>query len=330
MNRRDFIRLGGAAAALPASALSSQSVPSAAAHFEKEYFINWDRAALTIAWPQIAGKPRFRVIGDAHLNYFDARDKEYAGNYARMSGCADKDVNLPSLSPHTFFEEALATAKKGGIDALLLVGDILSFPTLANVEYAKEKLDACGVPWLYTAGNHDWHFEGLAGSSAQLRQTWIERRLLPLYKDGDDPMMFSRVIKGVRIVAIDNSTYLLNRRQVDFWKAEAAKGDPIILMMHIPLYVKTGPKGCCASPHWGAAIDWAWEIERRPRWRERATAETFEFREAVLSTPNLIGVFTGHAHHAFSMRENSQNLFSVRACRRPRTYLDVAISPPEI
>jgi predicted phosphodiesterase len=325
MNRRDFICLGGAAAALSPSGLASRSVVSTTPNPDREYFINWDRGYLNIAWPGIKEKPRFRVIGDTHFNYFDERDKEYVGNYARMSGVTGKKVHLPSQAPHKYFEQAVDTAKKDGVDAILLVGDILSFPTLANVEYAKKKLDECGVPWIYIAGNHDWHFEGLSGSSTQLRETWVEKRLMPLYKDGDDPMMFSHVIKGVRIVAIDNSTYLLSRAQVDFWKSEAAKGDPIVLMMHIPLYVKTGPKGCCASPHWGAALDWAWEIERRPRWIEKATPKTFEFREAVLSTLNLVGVFTGHAHQAFSMRENGQNMFSVRSCQRARTYLDVVI-----
>lgn len=325
MNRRDFILFGGAAA-LSSSSLASQKGSSATLHFDKEYFINWARASLNISWPNLSQSIRLRIVGDTHFNYFDERDKAYAGNYARMSGLIGKEVNLPSKSPHKYFENALTTAKKDAIDAILLVGDILSFPSLANVEYAKKKIDECEVPCIYIAGNHDWHFEGLEGTSKQLRETWIKKRLMPLYKDGDNPMMFSRVVNGIRIVAIDNSTYLLNRAQVDFWKSQAAKGDPIILMMHIPLYVKLGPKSFCGSPYWGAEIDWAWEIERRPRWIEKATEETFEFREAVLSTPNLIGVFTGHAHQAFSMRENGQNLFSVPDCRRPKTHLDVTIN----
>ena len=324
MNRRDFICFGGAAA-LSSSALVAHEASSAALAPEKEYFVNWTRGTLGVSWPRLSGPVRFRVIGDSHFNYFDERDREYAGNYARMSGVAGKTENLPSEAPHKHFEHALATARQDGIDMILLVGDILSFPSLANVEYARKTLDSCGVPWVYVAGNHDWHFEGLEGSSAQLRETWIKKRLGPLYGDGDNPMMFSRVVKGVRIVAIDNSTYLVDRAQVDFWKAEAKKGDPVILMMHIPLYAKLGPKGLCGSPYWGAEIDWSWEIERRPRWLARATAETFEFREAVLSTPNLVGVFTGHVHHAISVRENRQNMFSVAACRKPRAFLDVTL-----
>ena len=128
-------------------------------------------------------------------------------------------------------------------------------------------------------------------------------------------------------------TYLLSRGQVDFWKAEAAKGDPVVLMMHIPLYVKSGSKYFCGSPFWGAKIDPYWRIERRPRWQERANDETFNFREAVLSTPNLVGVFTGHIHQSISMRANGQNMFSVAACRGskkslglPKPHLDVTLS----
>jgi predicted MPP superfamily phosphohydrolase len=323
MTRRRFI--GSAAAMLTSAGLAETSVGSFVHTFDREYFIDWAKSTLNISWPKIADKARFRVIGDTHFNYFDERDKEYASNYARMSGLTNKAFNLPSKSPHKYFEQALSTAKKDGVDAILLVGDILSFPTLANVEYTKSKLDECGVPWFYIAGNHDWHFEGLGGASAQLREIWIKKRLMSLYKDVDNPLMFSRVVKGVRIVAIDNSTYLLTRQQVEFWKSEAAKGDPVVLMMHIPLYSKLGLKDSCASPYWGAAIDWAWKIERRPQWPEKATLETFEFRDAVLSTPNLIGVFTGHVHRAMSMRESGQNMFSVPACQSPRTYLDVTI-----
>lgn len=322
LNRRDFIGLGGAAAA----ALSCAGCTPRTNAPDKEYFVNWNRCMLNIPWPGMKEPLRLRVIGDTHFNYFDERDKEYADNYARMSFISRREKNLPSQAPQKFFEKAVSTAKKDKIDAVLLVGDILSFPTLANVEYAKKSLDACGVPWIYVSGNHDWHFEGLEGSSASLRETWVKKRLSPLYPEGADPMMFSRVVKGVRIVAIDNSTYLLDRAQIDFWKAEAAKGDPVVLMMHIPLYVGSGPKSYCASPYWGAAIDPYWKIERRPRWPEKATPETFEFREAVLSTPNLVGVFTGHIHQAISSRANGQNMFSVAACRAPRSYLDVAIS----
>jgi hypothetical protein len=325
MNRRQFLSGGGLAAAAAISSAGCLAGPSSP---DKEYFVNWARGILNISWPLSGEDLRLRVIGDTHFTYFDSRDKEYADNYARMSGFGKNlpEEHLPGEAGQEFFEQAISSAAKDNIDAIILVGDILSFPSIANVEYAKKSLDACGVPWMYIAGNHDWHFEGLEGSSDALRKTWVAKRLSPLYPEGANPMMYSKVVKGVRIVAIDNSTYLISREQVDFWKAEASKGDPIILAMHIPLYVEAcGSQYYCGSPKWGAATDGIWEIERRPRWAEKATDETFEFRDAVLSTPNLVGVFTGHIHHAISMRGNGQNMFSVADCRAKRRHLDVTV-----
>jgi len=138
---------------------------------------------------------RFQVIGDTHFGFHDARDDAYSDNYARMArGAAAKEP----------FEKMLAEAKEKKPDLLLLVGDNISFPTLANVEYLKSQLDASGLDWYYVAGNHDWHFEGLPGSDEAQRAEWTVKRLAPLYR-GRAPLMSSRVVKGVRFVAIDNS-----------------------------------------------------------------------------------------------------------------------------
>lgn len=76
----------------------------------------------------------------------------------------------------------------------------------------------CGVPWLYTAGNHYWHFEGDEGSDAEQRARWIEKRLLPLCK-GEDPMAYAKKVGGVRFLMIDNSTYNVDGRQLEFRRA---------------------------------------------------------------------------------------------------------------
>ena len=58
----------------------------------------------------------------------------------------------------------------------------------AAVEWARARLEASGVPYLYVAGNHDWHYEGLPGAEAALRAEWAEKRLKPLYQ-GRHPLM---------------------------------------------------------------------------------------------------------------------------------------------
>ena len=53
------------------------------------------------------------------------------------------------------------------------------------------------------------------------------------------------------------------------------------------------------------------EIERRERWAERLMPSTYEFREAVLDTPNLVGVFTGHKHKLMVGQAGRALFFSV-------------------
>jgi len=292
-NRRDFLR--GAAS----FCLLSGGCRSFRDDAGRGYALD-GTGKLTVDWAGLAEPVRFWVIGDTHFALRDARDDDHAEHCARMGQWgAGKEP----------FEAMLARARKEKPDLLVLVGDNISFPTLANVEYLKTSLDGCGVPWIYVAGNHDWHFEGDEGSDFAQRARWTESRLKPLYQ-GANPLMASRVVKGVRFVMIDDSLYHVLPEQLDFFRAEAAKGDPVCLCMHIPLWRPGWGIFTCGCPTWGAATDPYWQIERRQRWAERQTPSTFAFREAVLGTPNLVGVFAGHIHALQAARERGQNLFT--------------------
>jgi hypothetical protein len=87
--------------------------------------------------------------------------------------------------------------------------------------------------------------------------------------------------------------------------------------MHIPLW-QEGWKNVftCGCPDWGSANDPYWEIERREKWAEKQSPSTFAFRQAVLSTPNLAGVMTGHLHTLYASSEKGKFLFTVPANRK--------------
>jgi predicted phosphodiesterase len=200
-------------------------------------------------------------------------------------------------NPEESFEQTLAFAKEVNADVINLVGDIFSFPSEAAIEWVRSKLDATGIPYIYVAGNHDWHYEGMKGSLESLRDTWIEKRLLPLYQ-GNHPLMAAYDIKGIRFLAIDNSTYQINEEQLAFLSAQIASGLPLVLLVHIPMYApgKNISFGC-GNPFWGAATDRSFELERRPKWPESGhTQTTFDFYKKVFDAPNLMGIFAGHKH----------------------------------
>ena len=56
-----------------------------------------------------------------------------------------------------------------------------------------------------------------------------------------------------------------------------------------------------------------------------ASPSTFAFRDAVLATPNLVGVFTGHEHTLMVGAERGKFLFSVPS-NRDGAFLDVSLA----
>lgn len=104
-----------------------------------------------------------------------------------------------------------------------MIGDVFSFPSEVAIEWVLAKLKKTGIPYIYIVGNHDWHYEGMGGSLEALRGRWIEKRLLPLYQ-GNNPLMAAYDIKGIRFLAIDNSTYQINDAQLAFFKEQVEGG----------------------------------------------------------------------------------------------------------
>ena len=257
--------------------------------------------SVRLSVPWFRGTCRFMVIGDSHLAIDDERGKPFVEFSRRMSGGYNVARNFKTgqeMKSPGGFEFALAEARKRGVDFIALVGDIVSFPSEAGIEYVAARMKECGIAWMYTAGNHDWHYEGLPGTEVALRAEWTKRRLAPLY-NGRNPLMSSCVVKGVRFVFIDNSTYEILPEQLEYFNVEAAMGDPIALMVHIPLCMPgySVREAGCAHPEWCAETDVHWKVERRPRWPATGHSQTtFAFRQAVVSTRNLLGVFAGHEH----------------------------------
>lgn len=239
-------------------------------------------------------------IADTHLFKDDERGIPYQEYSQRMAKAYNETSHFQTrekTNPEESFERTLAFAKEVNADVITLIGDIFSFPSEAAIEWVLAKLKETEIPYIYTAGNHDWHYEGMDGDLESLRSTWIQKRLLPLYQ-GKGPLMSAYDIKGVRFLAIDNSTYQINKEQLEFFKAQVATGKPLVLLVHIPMYApgKSISFGC-GNPNWGAANDHIYKIERRPQWPQNGHTEvTLNFHREVFAAPNLLGIFAGHIH----------------------------------
>ncbi len=104
--------------------------------------------------------------------------------------------------------------------------------------------------------------KGWKATLESLRDKWVEKRLLPLYQ-GNHPLMAAYDIKGIRFLAIDNSTYQINEEQLAFFEEQVSSGIPLVLLVHIPMYAPgKGINFGCGNPNWGAASDQNFEIRK--------------------------------------------------------------------
>lgn len=272
------------------------------------------------------------VAADTHLFRDDDRGDEYAQYSKRMAAAYHQTKHFQSgkaTNPEASFEDLLIHAQKQDANMLALVGDVFSFPSEAAIDWVTQKLKESQLPFCYVAGNHDWHYEGMPGSLQELRSTWTERRLKPLYQ-GRNPLMAAYDVGEVRVVMIDNSDYQILPLQLDFWRQQIATGKPLILALHIPLYTSGRPLGFgCGHPDWGSVTDKNHSLERRPRWPEMGhTQTTFDFHQEVFQAPNLLGVFAGHTHRDTIDVVHGVPQF-VTDDNASGGFLDVQVLPPE-
>lgn len=237
-------------------------------------------------------------LSDTHFTVEDERGKEYYAYTHRMGGGAVEPENYGKGNGRDLaFRASLDKAKKADSELVILGGDIINFPSLASVEYIKSILDESGLNWMYVAGNHDWHYEGESGSSFLQRAKWTASNLNDLYQ-GQNPMFHAHTIQGVNFVMIDNSAFEITKEQLDFFRMQVGKGLPIVLSMHIPVYLPGHNIDYgCGHPDWNKKNDIYYEIERRESWPENGFMETtYQFCDLVLNSPEVIGVYAGHTH----------------------------------
>lgn len=198
-------------------------------------------------------------------------------------------------SAEDLYNQAYEYAKKNNL-VMVHTGDLIDFITEANLDYLEHAFD--GLDHLYAAGNHDFcHCLGKA------KEDWMYKRetmklTAPRLKDN---MTFSsKVVGGVNLVALDNSYYNISDGQIEMLRAEVAKGLPILLFMHVPLYVPEYAKyvmGLVEFAYMVAAPREILEGYNDARFFQQAPNEqTLRAVDYILGEPSIKAIFVGHTH----------------------------------
>ena len=301
MKRRSFIA-GSAASVISLGVLPLTS----AGKRQRRIVHNSSAMETTIMIDGLTSAFNVVQITDSHISCDSENEKQYE-QYSQRMDSAYKVVThyktnerIPALE---MFKQVLNKSKEFSPELIALTGDIVNNPSETSIKAVKSEIDKLGIPYIYTPGNHDWHYEGMSGSADQLRSEWSKKRLQVFT---NDTLFSSTILNGVNFVAIDNSTYQINKQQLEFFKEQLKKDKPIILLAHIPLYMPSLDTSSCGHPDWGWATDTIYEIERRERWQETNNKETVEFVKLAMDSSMIAGIFSGHWHESRTIIHNNR------------------------
>ncbi len=220
-------------------------------------------------------------------------DTHITGDHPRRS-CFDKDY--PGCT-EDYFLKALDYARKNNMP-VLHTGDLIDF--LSDEIFAFTDKHFSDVDYIYAAGNHDFcHCVGQAKEDYEYKWEKI-KQIAPHIKSN---LYFdSRIINGVNIVTLDDSYYLISGGQTELLKAEAAKGYPIILAMHVPLFTEAmARKRNTSITEEGLSVTGAPEhilnrYQEHRRRQQTPDEPTLRAVEYIKSEPLIKAVVVGHTH----------------------------------
>ncbi|CAE8632675.1 unnamed protein product, partial [Polarella glacialis] len=258
------------------------------------------------------------LVGSLELHHGRRMHQAFAGGAESMH-------NGSRVYPPAMVRELLDLAVSAAVDVVALSGDILNFPQESAVRWASSLLNSSlryrggphagsRIPYLYTTGNHDWFFEGTAGSQPQLHRTWRQTGLHPFYataagqegESGNREDYSSYESGGVLVLTLDNSRYQVSHEQLSFFRWQVLRWMPTVLVLHVPLSVSESLRPhrgfvLCGDPSWGLASDRSWRDEGRAPWPASGNLRSTElFLKAVMAAAApkgpLIAVLVGHTH----------------------------------
>ena len=159
MDRRNFLKIGMSAVAVAGMPFSmdvrAEEVPV------KQPVFSIDGNRIRLQQLGLKKPVRLLVLADSHLTIDDERGVPYKDYSKRMAQYFSQSIqNL---------EKITTAAQKQKYDMILMLGDMVSFPTAKGIETLLEAIKPLETPFAYIAGNHDWHYEGEEGTEIEFR-----------------------------------------------------------------------------------------------------------------------------------------------------------------
>jgi UDP-2,3-diacylglucosamine pyrophosphatase LpxH len=231
---------------------------------------------------------------DVHLTLSDERDPE------EIRALAEKRREKYTHSLPVLREAARLSAEGRGL--LVNTGDMTDFISFRNHEFIRRFTEENDC--FFICGNHDFRPMGGMQYDVPACQAENLERVQRLYRN--DIRFCSRVVNGVNLVGMDDAYYRFEPWEAERLKAEVARGMPIILFLHVPLFHEDLFRLMVQGRRKHAslvAVPESMMTEYPPERYEQQIADplTRELTEYIKSEPAIRLVVAGHNHKSLEM-----------------------------
>lgn len=183
--------------------------------------------------PGLTKEYTFLYVTDTHMVVPDEADSDKVEAYADLR--FDEFQNEEDVSSAEQFGAWVEYANEQQADALLLGGDIIDYPSDANIEHLEDNLELLNMPYLYALGNHDWTFPW------EYMTHYGEETYLPMLEPymQSDSAIHHLEFEDLILVAVDNSANQVAPEALEEYRKILQQGKPVIVMLHVPLLTQS-------------------------------------------------------------------------------------------
>lgn len=231
-------------------------------------------------------------VTDIHIASPDETDEQ------RIIELAEKRRNTYPFSMDVLHDIPIIAKEENALP--VITGDMLDCFSHGSLQTAKRFTESCGC--LFVAGNHDFRIFGGKEYDAPISRDKNLAAVSSIFKN--DIRFFSKIINGVNIIGIDDAYYRFEEYQLAALKNEIAKGLPVILFLHAPLYTPDTFDLMITEKRKFASLvnvpEEKMSIYPEDRYIQQIADEiTREMYDYIISQPLIKAVVCGHIHKNF-------------------------------
>ncbi len=295
MNRKTFLKI------LATTPLASLMASCTTTKQKKPEYLYWKRINLNIG---LGKEVRIVHVSDTHICYADEREDELKRKlaYQRELAFCGRQLGVDGPIMRNLYE---AIYYANSVDALLVhTGDLIDFTSKINFELGRKALERCNN-YIMSVGNHEFsqymYLKQVVEDDAYKAESAPDVKKMV----GHDIEFASKIFNGINVITVDNNYYRFTENALGKLQAEVAKGLPIIIGFHMPIYTPEffeygmGAMGNQCSWLVDVPADKLAMYKNEQKRKEQApTKATTEFVKYMKSQPLIKAVLCGHFHSA--------------------------------